>query len=631
MADAGDIAVVNPVNRGDYRTGLITGLSALMVYVYTLAPTVTGEDSGELIGAAATLGIPHPPGYPVWTILAHCFTWIPAGTVAWRVNLCSAVFGAGTVSLLVLIGITLTSKRFPAVLGALLFAFSRVFWEQSLIAEVYTLTTFSLALMLLLALRGGRAGHAPTLYALALLAGLSTGVHSTMVLLLPFWAVFLGYYLPTCLRRSPLFVAKLAALFLLGASIYCYLPLASLADPAVDWGNPETLRGWWDVVRREQFAFMVDQYPRSAGRFVGQLTTLGQFWLRDFLGLGALLGFWGGWLLFRRDRILGVFLAAIAVATVVAIAWMQNFEQNREWLWVMRVFVLPAELITVVGAMCALAWGAATLPRIRPFIYGLALAGLLASITLNSLQSKRNYTYAEDYGRNILASLPEDAIYVPGPDHQAFPVMYLQAVEGLRPDVTLLRKYGYLDLYALPGLAEANPEWLPYPKLRYDPAIFGWILANTDRPLVFSKETAITGAKARFEDIGLLVQALRPGESKGTVPPLEKLAWRNPLPETPVDEYSLSLMQYDVALAKARVAFAQGDQQAALNQVARAVNFGHREIEVLNNAGVLCGRHGALDAAAGYFREILAIDPNHLTAKKNLERAERRGRAPEPK
>lgn len=62
-------------------------LPSYILYVRTLAPTVTSEDSGELITAAYTLGIAHPPGYPLWCILGKLFSLIPLGNVAWRVNL----------------------------------------------------------------------------------------------------------------------------------------------------------------------------------------------------------------------------------------------------------------------------------------------------------------------------------------------------------------------------------------------------------------------------------------------------------------------------------------------------------------------------------------------------------------
>lgn len=447
------------------------------------------------------------------------------------------------------------------------------------------------------------------------------------MLLIPFWAAFAWIHLPRDLRRTPALHAKLAALFLLGACVHGYLPLASRLDPAVDWGNPETLEAWWAVLRREQFAFMATQYPRSLTRFAEQMLAMGRFWFRDFLALGALIGVFGGALLFRRDRFLGAFLGLMAIATVVAIALMQNFEQSREWLWVMRVFTLPAELLTALGITAALAWGGARYPRLQPFRIGLATAGILFSLALHGQHSKRTYYYAAEYGRNILASLPEEAIYVPAADHQAFPVMYLQVVEGLRPDVTLLRKYGYLDLEAVPGLRDAAPEaWKPHPRRRYEPEILGWILENTDRPLALSKQTAIAGSAARFAPRGLLVQALRPGETAAEAPDIDSLTWRNPLPGEPVDEYSLSLIQYDVALARARNAFAAGDREAALVHAEAAADFGHREPEILNNVGVLCGRHGAMEAAAGYFMEILDRQPKHEAARRNLERVERRRR-----
>ena len=71
-----------------------TLVASLLLYLVTLAPTVTFEDSGELIAAAYNLGVPHEPGYPLWTMIAHLFTWLPFGDVAYRVNLMSAVCSA---------------------------------------------------------------------------------------------------------------------------------------------------------------------------------------------------------------------------------------------------------------------------------------------------------------------------------------------------------------------------------------------------------------------------------------------------------------------------------------------------------------------------------------------------------
>ncbi|HJY54107.1 MAG TPA: DUF2723 domain-containing protein [Candidatus Udaeobacter sp.] len=69
-------------------------LVALLLYTLTLAPTVTLVDSGELIVAAWGLGVAHPPGFPLWVMLAHLASMLPVGNVAARINFSSAFFGA---------------------------------------------------------------------------------------------------------------------------------------------------------------------------------------------------------------------------------------------------------------------------------------------------------------------------------------------------------------------------------------------------------------------------------------------------------------------------------------------------------------------------------------------------------
>src|SRR5205085_2522417 len=69
-------------------------VAAITLYFLTLAPTVTLVDSGELIFAAKSLGVAHPPGFPLYVLLAHLFTWLPVGSVAARVNFASALFAA---------------------------------------------------------------------------------------------------------------------------------------------------------------------------------------------------------------------------------------------------------------------------------------------------------------------------------------------------------------------------------------------------------------------------------------------------------------------------------------------------------------------------------------------------------
>ncbi|MBI4025645.1 MAG: DUF2723 domain-containing protein [Verrucomicrobia bacterium] len=160
--------------RAEWRSFWITTCIAFAVYVFTLAPNVTLEDSGEFLTASYHLGVPHPPGYPVWAISAYLFEQIPFGNAAWRVNLMSAFYGMLAAGMLCLITCKLAARlwtldRFrefslpgishetissaAGIVAGLVYAFIDTMWSQAVIAEVYTLNSFFFTALCLLVLR----------------------------------------------------------------------------------------------------------------------------------------------------------------------------------------------------------------------------------------------------------------------------------------------------------------------------------------------------------------------------------------------------------------------------------------------------------------------------------------------
>src|SRR5690242_8944677 len=143
---------------------LLVFIVALLLYSWTLAPTVTLTDSGELIVVAQGLGIAHPPGVPLWIILAHLASLMPVGNVAQRINFSSAIFAALTCAMLTLavaeliitashlaaakqrkrstkkieeVGATHVMVAAPVLGAGLLMGFSRTLWSYATITEVY--------------------------------------------------------------------------------------------------------------------------------------------------------------------------------------------------------------------------------------------------------------------------------------------------------------------------------------------------------------------------------------------------------------------------------------------------------------------------------------------------------------
>lgn len=148
----------------ELTAGTFAGLVSFAVYAWTAAPNVTLLDSGEFIVAAQHFGVPHPTGYPLWTILAWAFQLLPLGNAAWEINIFSGVCGALAVALAAgmltnLLRWFLESRlagrmrALPALMGisfALMLAFSVSMWSQAVIAEVYTLHALVIGIFLAL-------------------------------------------------------------------------------------------------------------------------------------------------------------------------------------------------------------------------------------------------------------------------------------------------------------------------------------------------------------------------------------------------------------------------------------------------------------------------------------------------
>src|SRR3989449_3065437 len=173
----------------------VAALAALWAYALTLSPTVAwinfGEDSGDLLAASATLGIPHPTGYPLFVLLGRLATFLPLGTIAFRINLIAALAGALSVYFLVRLACALATESargtgaFCAAACAILYASSRGAWSQSVLAEVYTLNAAFLGAILWLLVEAEREGDLRRLLLAAYLFGLGLTNHLLLLAVSP--------------------------------------------------------------------------------------------------------------------------------------------------------------------------------------------------------------------------------------------------------------------------------------------------------------------------------------------------------------------------------------------------------------------------------------------------------------
>ena len=604
----------------DWLAAFTAAAAAFGVYLYTVAPTVTGEDGGELIAAAYTLGIPHPSGYPIWCLLGKLFIEIlPWGTVAWRVNLMSAFFGAVTVGLLALLGTRLIGRRIPAMCGALAVAFSHEFWEQSLIAEVYTLNAFFMALCVLLLVVWYESRQVRYLYALALVYGLGLTNHGTMMVLGPILLVFIVFSEPPRLRHGYRY-ALMALLIGCGLLVYLYLPIRSRANPAVDWGNPETWRTFWAHVNRDQYAFLFHQEPRSVGKLLEQIGVFAALWFHEFSPWVVWLALPGLIVLAMRAPWSTLLLVTIAAAIALAFMVIPNYPLDQENIWVINVFWIPCYMITgiFIGAGVA-AMG----PRFKSHWLHAVLAIVVVGLPFAShitANNRHDYYLAEDFGRNILRTLAPDAIYFAGADHANFPVLYLQVVEGERPDVILANPYGYPPPEIYQDMPEALKAKIAYPTpTSVDVAtIERWVVEHTTRPVYFSTFRYFPTILGKdVVPTGLLFRVMPKRENDST-DYFKDYRWHSLAPEDVREDFSGLWILYDYRAARARAALAHGAFDQALYEYETGLALLPESKQAYNNAGTDLLQAGLFKQAILCYRRALQLDPGFDVALRNL-------------
>ncbi|HOJ67659.1 MAG TPA: DUF2723 domain-containing protein [Candidatus Hydrogenedentes bacterium] len=621
------------------------GGAALLLYVTMMARVVTGEDAGEFITAAWTLGVPHPPGYPLYCLLAAGFSRLPGlGPVA-GVALLSAVCAAMTVALLALLARMLCRDVVAGMLAALLFAVTPSFWKHALIPEVYAPTAL-LTVMLWLVLAGFDAsGDRKWLWWIAVVTGLGLAMHNTFILLAFPTALFVLSRDRSSRARGtgeiPWRSYAVCVLVALGcwAVWQVYIPLRSLANPPLDWGNSETLSAWWRHVRREQYDFMVSAQPRIWPRLVAQARMMLGLYLEQGLFPLDLVGFVLLWRLCRRWAL---YLAGCAVLVVAGFTFWQNPEPTREWRLVMSVFPIPAYM---AGALCvalSLNWLRRMADMFRGgkrFVTVLAIGYILVLLVARFPdQDRRDFSWAREYGLNLLRSLPRNAVYVSNSDHGSFSVLYLQAVEGVRRDVANARVYGYLTP---PDVDRLPASWRDMigPQLsrsREWPVLEQLVLAS-DRPWFFEQYPVFSlDSGIRVIPWGLLWRALKPADPVPEENPWALYRW--PDFRDRRGDFTADLIACDLLFARAAEELwrtrpdTTPDPDAALAWRKRAVSlvdagldiYGPDDGAMLNNAGVLCARFGAFQEALRYFERAQRQLPWSKTIHDNLARCRAR-------
>lgn len=444
---------IEPIRDGAALVASI--LAPFVLYVLTMPRTVVLEDDGLFLMAGAHLGVAHPPGYPLFTLIVYLFTQLPFGSVAFLGHLSSAILGALACGCVYICGRLIGASPIPALTASLLFAASEHLWSQAIVTEVYTLNALFFFGIYALLLYGVRHPHRTGIWIAAAAAyGLSLANHVPLTVLSAPGIAALAYTVRRNLyKKLPLLLAVLAC----GAVLpYVWMVWRSHQDVLINfYGSIDTLKEFWFYFSR--LGYIEVDFSPSAGwhdRFKF-MQWLGKELLWQLTLPGFAISVLGLIALFRRKQVavatsgLLVFLANSIVLIVLL-----RFDFDEFQVGVFRPYSLLCYGIQAIWlgiglqAFCTRLAGTflsttAHEPKIRTGIATLTGVALVWW-SLNSdwhVNDRSDSDFAERYTEMVFDFLPENAVLFVFGDPTG-PTGYFHYVENRRPDVSVYNSQG---------------------------------------------------------------------------------------------------------------------------------------------------------------------------------------------
>ncbi len=394
-------------------------------------PAVHVGDSGELIASAKILGIAHPPGYPLFSILNKVFFIFPSENPGYRLNMAQAIFGCFVILVLFLIVRKITKRNISAMIFAALFLLAgRVFIVQATVAEVFMLNLLFILLVIYAVMHGK--------YSVAgLIAGVGLGNQHTLVLIFP--AIL--YYTITENDRKFEKILNFSLWLFIGLSVYLYLPLRAAASPGINWGNSVNITNFISVVTRRAYGTFSLHGSSSAFSLKKGLIILIYFFkyfIRTLTIPGFIVCILGMYKILKEDNRRGMIVLLYFIFSGPVFFLMTNTDINSAGKSILeRFFLLPYSALIIGSAGIFYFKG-----KIKYAAYIIPSFFLISNFTPGSSKPTPLYNYINDIVTTIS---PDDTLYVQKGgvgDDIVFALVYLKWAEGRLQNIDIYSEYG---------------------------------------------------------------------------------------------------------------------------------------------------------------------------------------------
>lgn len=443
------------------------GVICLIVYIITLNPTVTFMDSGELAAACTAFGIPHPTGYPLFLIIGYIFTRLPiSSSPVYNLNLMSAVLSAAAVVVFYYVSYLLLSNLKSAArtqtvkrkkekrskekhlkevnifntdtitiisfFTAIVFGFSKTFWENALSVEVYPLHGLFLILLIYYSLKiyfNLKEHNKKDWIILFILLGFSFANHMTTVFIIPgiVYIYVLQYRVDILYTKS---LSKQFLYVLPGLLLYLVLMVRASSGPYLNWSEPDTFSNLWHHITGGDYSQLMfsssSVFSKNFNLFFGTV-------LNEYAVISGIISLVGLIFLYKQNRVIFYYFAILILS---CLAYSLNYNIRDLLSYFLLIYILLGLTFGIgfINSLNKLIKSKTNFILIT-VIAGLVLSGFSLVYNFKANDESKNYA-VEDITLNTLNELGPNSILMTYDWGYVYPaVLYYQQVSKVRDDV----------------------------------------------------------------------------------------------------------------------------------------------------------------------------------------------------
>lgn len=440
---------IKKIINGIYFAPFLLILITTPLYVHHLSPGVYGTDSGDFISAALTKGIPHPSGYPLFTLLGILFLKLPIpATPAWKMGLISVLASSTSVIIFYLINIKVTKNKIISFISSLMLAFTYTFWLYAEVVEVFALHNLFILSIIYISIIFYESKNIKHLYVLSFLLGLSLTNNLSIFLVFPAIVVFILINKDVLkLVFNLKVIIKCFFLFILGLIPYIYIPIAANNNPYINWGMAVNIENFLYLVLRKKYGWGVGNYSKlSPLDSLHSYLIYFQTYLSPLVLVFSLIGLV---YLFKKCKKVSIFLITLFIFLgPFYVIYSRVSTQNFTMIGVLERFYLSS----IVTLMIFIAPGLDGIlkfinrllknPELKILIHNLALITITIIpitffiVNFQKTNLSQNY-YFDQLAFEIVTPLPQKSYLLLTTDTHLFPTVYIRNAYKIRQDIKI--------------------------------------------------------------------------------------------------------------------------------------------------------------------------------------------------